>query len=223
MHHLVTTQYQGMSVTFTDDGWFNATEVANRFGKRPNDWLALPTTKDYIAALERKYGSVPYSKTRKGGDTRKSGIAQGTWLHPKLAVRFAQWLDVDFAVWCDEQIEALIHGAHPSQDRRRLRHEAAATYKVMGAILQLTRRAKGKGCQARHFMTEAKLVNWALVGKFQGLDRDDLENDELDLLAKLEELNAVLIGTGAEYEKRKSALHDYAEQWRRDRMKKLAA
>ncbi len=25
-------------------------------------------------------------------------------MHPKLAIRFAQWLDVDFAVWCDEQI-----------------------------------------------------------------------------------------------------------------------
>lgn len=34
----------------------------------------------------------------------------GTWLHPKLAIRFAQWLDADFAVWCDEQIEHLLHG-----------------------------------------------------------------------------------------------------------------
>jgi hypothetical protein len=29
-------------------------------------------------------------------------------MHPKLAVRFAQWLNVDFAVWCDEQIDAII-------------------------------------------------------------------------------------------------------------------
>lgn len=50
-------------------------------------------------------------KTVKGGaktDTRKSGIGQGTWLHPKLAVSFSQWLDTDFAVWCDEQIDAIL-------------------------------------------------------------------------------------------------------------------
>ena len=32
----------------------------------------------------------------------------GTWLHPKLAIHFARWLDLHFAVWCDEQIDAII-------------------------------------------------------------------------------------------------------------------
>lgn len=32
-----------------------------------------------------------------------------TWLHPKLAVSFAHWLDVDFAVWCDLHSDALMH------------------------------------------------------------------------------------------------------------------
>lgn len=34
----------------------------------------------------------------------------GTWLHPKLAVAFARWLDDDFAVWCDLHIDALLRG-----------------------------------------------------------------------------------------------------------------
>lgn len=34
----------------------------------------------------------------------------GTWLHPKVAVAFSRWLNVDFAVWCDLQIDALLHG-----------------------------------------------------------------------------------------------------------------
>lgn len=217
MHHLVIEQYQGEAVTFREDGWFNATEAAGRYGKRPVDWLRLDETRAYLSALcETLRISEPKSLIQ----TKRNS---GTWLHPKLAVRFAQWLDMRFSVWCDMQIEALIHGSHPSQDWYRRRHEAAATYKVMGAILQLSRQAQGKACQAHHYMTEAKLVNWALVGKFQGLKRDDLTGDKLDLLAKLEELNAVLIGAGRDYEERKLALHEYAGQWRHDRIKKLAA
>lgn len=34
----------------------------------------------------------------------------GTWAHPKLAVFFARWLDVRFAVWCDAMIEDILKG-----------------------------------------------------------------------------------------------------------------
>jgi len=214
--HLVIAQYDGMDVTFKDDGWFNATAVAKRYGQNPNDWWRLPATQRYVAALDRKYGKIPYLKTQRG----KQG---GTWLHPKLAVRFAQWLDDDFAVWCDEQIQTLINGTHSSHDRSKLRHEAAATYKVMSAVLQIARQTQGKGCQPHHFMAEAKLVNWALAGEFKGLDRDSLDSSQLDLLAKLEELNTVLIGSGADYVTRKPTLQKYAEDWRRARIMKLVA
>ncbi|WP_254684296.1 KilA-N domain-containing protein [Providencia heimbachae] len=30
-----------------------------------------------------------------------------------MAVRFARWLSVDFEIWCDEQIDALIRGNVP--------------------------------------------------------------------------------------------------------------
>lgn len=35
-------------------------------------------------------------------DAKKGGRVgeMGTWAHPKLAVFFARWLDVKFAVWC---------------------------------------------------------------------------------------------------------------------------
>lgn len=32
----------------------------------------------------------------------------GTWLHPKLGIAFARWLDPFFALWCDEQIESIL-------------------------------------------------------------------------------------------------------------------
>lgn len=38
------------------------------------------------------------------------GRTGGTWAHPKLAVFFARWLDVRFAVWCDAMIEDILKG-----------------------------------------------------------------------------------------------------------------
>lgn len=147
---------------------------------------------------------------RKGGDVTR----QGTWLHPKLAVRFAQWLDVRFAVWCDAQIDALLKGTHAYYDWKRLRHEATASYKVMGQILQMTRQRLGKTCAPHHFSNEARLINWALTGEFGKLDREGLSPGDLDLLAKLENLDSVLLGCNATYEDRKTELERFASEQR---------
>lgn len=210
---LIVAEYDHTAMSFNSDGWFNATVAAEKFGKRPNDWLSLPSTIDYLQGLERRYGAVPYVKTARGGNqrtnTRKSGIG-GTWLHPKLAVRFAQWLNTDFAIWCDEQIDGLLRGNHPHHDWLRARHEAASSHKVMCAMLKLAREEAGQATAPHHFSNEARLVNWALTGTFQGVDRNALTPAELATLAKLEEHNAVLIGRGVDYRLRKPALETLA-------------
>ena len=249
MSHLVIAQYDGMDVTFRDDGWFNATTVAARFAKEPSDWLNQRDTVQYMTALAEMIGKSGFvkelnkindldgtsaaSKAKVLALAKKTGFVStkqgsrenggGTWLHPKLAVRFAQWLDMRFAVWCDMQIEGLMRGTHSVHDKRRLRHEASASHKIMAAVLQITRQKQGKECQAHHYMAESKLVNWALAGEFKGLDRDSLDSGQLDLLAKLEELNTVLIGSGADYAARKPALSKYAEDWRRSKIARLVA
>ena len=103
---LITAQYEGESYSFRADGWFNATEAAGRYGKRPGDWQDLPETQRYIQALQRKYQKIRYLESRRGSPSRGGG----TWFHPKLAVRFARWLDVDFEIWCDEQIDKILQG-----------------------------------------------------------------------------------------------------------------
>lgn len=105
--HLIPLAYEGHPITIRDDGWFNATEAAKLYGKRPIDWLNLPETMRYVSALaaRSKVKESHFAQTRRGG---RPGEA-GTWLHPKLAVRFAQWLNVDFSLWCDEQIESIIN------------------------------------------------------------------------------------------------------------------
>jgi hypothetical protein len=114
---VVNADYNGINVSFTGDGWFNATQAAEKFGKRPADWRRLEETRSYLKALCFGLGiSEPKSLIRAKRNS-------GTWLHPKLAVRFAQWLDMSFAVWCDLQIDKIIrtNAAPPDvQDLMRL-------------------------------------------------------------------------------------------------------
>ncbi|MEQ1070322.1 KilA-N domain-containing protein [Acinetobacter lwoffii] len=210
MKGLITSQYDGQELSFNEQGWFNATQAASKFNKSVHEWVRLPDTQKYLDALIRKYGKIPYLKTKRGNNG-------GTWLHPKLAVRFAQWLDIDFALWCDEQIDHLLRGSHPIFDKRRLRHQAAATYKAVSAVLQLSRQQQGKETKPHHYMNEARLINWAITGQFTGLDRDALSYDELDLLAELEAQDLILIGSQCTYEQRKTALNLFAQNFRANR------
>ncbi len=204
MKELITSQYNGVDCHFNDDGWFNATLAASRYNKSVHDWVRLPDTQKYLDALSRKYGKIPYLKTKRGNNG-------GTWLHPKLAVRFTQWLDIDFSIWCDEQIDQLLRGTHPIMDKRRLRHQVAATYKAVCNVLQLTRQQQGKDTKPYHYMNEAKLINSIMTGEYKSLDRDSLSYDDMDLLAALEAQDLILIASQCSYEQRKSALHHFAK------------
>lgn len=223
MKGLITSEYDGQELSFNEQGWFNATQASKSFGKRPNDWLNLEETKSYIQAL-CEYLKITESKslikTKKGGNTvtSENGNAQGTWLHPKLAVAFARWLDIRFGIWCDMQIDLLLRGNHPVFDHRRLRHQAAATYKAVSTVLKLSREQLGKDTKPHHYMNEVKLINWAMTGKFTGLDRDSLSYDELDLLAELEAQDLILIGSQCSYEQRKTALNLFAQNFRANRL-----
>ncbi|MDE9539782.1 KilA-N domain-containing protein [Xenorhabdus bovienii] len=116
MSNIIHFEYEGHPVFFNEEGWINATDIASKFGKVPNEWVRLPETIAYIQALECRYGKIPYVKTSKARKDRGGG----TWLHPKLAVRFARWLSIDFEIWCDEQIDALIRGTQPTFTDQRI-------------------------------------------------------------------------------------------------------
>ncbi|TBW08297.1 hypothetical protein E0E50_15165 [Azotobacter chroococcum subsp. isscasi] len=107
---VIPFDYEGQPVRFNAEGWLHATEIAERFGKKSAHWLELDSTKEYIRKLSDRMAASNVGKsditlviTRRGNSK-----SSGTWLHPKLAVKFARWLSVDFEIWCDEQIDALI-------------------------------------------------------------------------------------------------------------------
>lgn len=97
-----------IEVIFTNAAYLNATAIAKHFGKRVQHYLDSERTQDYIMALSEavKTASQNLVIIKKGNS---KNFEQGTWLHPKLAIDFARWLNPKFAVWCDEQIEKLLN------------------------------------------------------------------------------------------------------------------
>ena len=209
MVKLIKADFDGQLMQFNDAGWFNATVAAERFGKRPVNWLELPSTGSYMDAMAAalKVGKSDLLEIKKG----RSG---GTWLHPKMAVAFARWLSDDFAVWCDLQIDKIIHGERESVDWGMLRHASKSSNKVCNEILQMVRSEQGKETKHYHYANEAKLINYALTGKFEPVDRDSLSSQDLDLLASLENRNSVLIGRDVDRETRKEILLSMVSQFR---------
>lgn len=215
---ILKLDYQGLPVHADREAWFNATEIAAMFGKQPYEWLRLPETERYIQALcKREAEKQADSNTGKSRIIKsrfikaKRGNAGGTWLHPKLAVAFARWCDIDFALWCDEQIEALISSG---REWGKVRAQSSIGYQVMSEILQSKRQAEGKATLPHHYGNEALLCNAALTGQFKPLERDRLDKAGLSLLTRLEARNAALIGSGMGYRERKAALFDMAASYR---------
>jgi hypothetical protein len=113
-----TLSFNQFSVSFQENGYLNATAIAEQYDKRVGNYLRNERTQEYITALNERLFN-PETRNcataenqlviiKKGGNDKKS---QGTWLHPKLAVDFARWLDPKFAVWCDEQVEQILSGS----------------------------------------------------------------------------------------------------------------
>lgn len=210
MSNIIKT-FDSTPITFNDDGWFNATTAADKFGKRPNDWLSLQSTVEYIAALDSITG-----KAGKWTETKR-GQAGGTWLHPKLGVAFARWLDVRFAVWCDAQIDAIITGQQSlKSERASLRVEFAP---MTDAIVR-ARHDAGKDIKPHHFSNEADLINRIALGapaaKFRADNgipkdqplRDYLSPEQIRCLISLQRANTVYIDDGLTFEERKAKLSD---------------
>jgi len=131
--------FGNIAVSFREDGYLNATQIAAHFGKLPKDYLKTEQTQQYISALTESLSERTKILTDenqivivKKGNSKN--FTQGTWLHPKLAIHFARWLNPKFAVWCDEQIEALLNGKvsdgpaakTTADDRTPLRQAVAA-------------------------------------------------------------------------------------------------
>ncbi len=108
---IITASYNdAITINFTHDAWFNATAVSKHFGKEAYEWLRLESTIEYISKLSEILNREnPGFKSEEFIQAKKGKYNGGTWLHPKLAIPFARWLDVGFSIWCDMQVEKILH------------------------------------------------------------------------------------------------------------------
>ena len=117
MSKITKFDYEGKAISFEfSDGnrMVNATEMAKPFGKQVGGFLRTKETKEYIGLLEDRYANLHIGQNRvvlrviKGGDTVKDGVAQGTWMDEKLALKFASWLSSKFELWVYDRIDELL-------------------------------------------------------------------------------------------------------------------
>lgn len=107
---LIQKQFNNQIVTFdlTSDMMISLTDMAKANGKRTNDWLSLQSTKDYLSALSKSNTAKSGSEAKQELITVNGGKTPGTWATKRVAIRFAQWLSDEFAIWVDTQIEELM-------------------------------------------------------------------------------------------------------------------
>lgn len=110
MNQIKQFSYNSFPVSFQlgEDKYVNATEMAKCFGKRPNDWLNLQSTSEFLNTLSitRKNGNSDYQAvTTVRGSAENGG---GTWLHEDAAIEFARWLSPEFSIWCNDRIKELM-------------------------------------------------------------------------------------------------------------------
>ncbi len=105
----ISKQFNGIEVFFqkeNNDIFINATKIALLYNKDLSNWIRSPDTIAYVKELEEIFNSV--NSTELKLIFTKQGKYGGTWIHKKLIIAFARWIDPKFAVWCDIQIEELL-------------------------------------------------------------------------------------------------------------------
>ncbi|HFA50525.1 MAG TPA: KilA-N domain-containing protein [Bacteroidetes bacterium] len=121
--------YEGYPISFDfGDGekMINATEMAKPFGRSINQFFRLKQTAEYIDVLYKslkisrdddsrlgQMGSVNtenlarhYPKIIRA--VRGGNLPQGTWVHEKVALKFAAWLSPVFELWIYDRIHELL-------------------------------------------------------------------------------------------------------------------
>lgn len=90
------------------DGHINATQICHATGKLFGDWHRLEDTKQYLQAVSKRMG-IPIGSLVQSV-TNGPRNQRGTWVHPRIALRIAQWCSPEVAAQVDEWLEAWLKG-----------------------------------------------------------------------------------------------------------------
>lgn len=92
-----------------------------------------------------------------------------------------------------------------------------AHHPMMDALLEW-RESEGKETEARHFVNENLLCNWAVTGVWKPIDEKTLGNDDAALLEKVRRRNESMLMMEVPQKERKARLASFAIRWRTKRL-----
>ena len=105
-------EYEGQQIEFdlSTNLMINATDMANTFGKKVENFTRLDNTKSFIdEALNN--ANQRYLDITSKDDLIISKQRTGTWMHRILALKFAAWLDPAFELWVFYTIDRIMFGS----------------------------------------------------------------------------------------------------------------
>ena len=169
--------YNGQNITFqlgNGDVMVNATEMAKAFGKTSKDYLRTQSAKALVDAVAGRHNCHPTDivKVVNGGDSF------GTWMHEDIALDFAQWLSVDFKLWCNDRIKELLTTGHTSLPNFNNPAEAARAwadqYEKRELAEQQVKELEPKGEVYDRISNAVNLLTMAEAAKAVGVGRNKL-------------------------------------------------
>jgi phage antirepressor YoqD-like protein len=107
MEALQIFSYNETPVTFKNENgvvFISATEMAQQFGKMPKDYLRTKSAQELIDAISGRTKCLPTEIVQ----VINGGQNYGTWMQEDIALDFAQWLSIDFKLWCNDRIKELL-------------------------------------------------------------------------------------------------------------------
>lgn len=198
------------------DGYFNATsllEIANSNSdkkRRFADFWENDGTKSFLKELaaELNVEKKEHLGTILESDLYETKRGRGgcTWMHPYLFVKFAMWLSPKFEVQVIKWVyDNLID----------FRNQAGDYYKELCASImnRYMEYYDGKPTPLI-FSNEAKYLNLLVVGEFKGIERNVLNEKQLDLLNNLQKLDIAMIDSKVGKLDRHNKLRDYANMYK---------
>lgn len=114
MADLILKQWDNFGIRIREDRYVSLTDMARASGKKVKDWTKTAQTKSYLNELSSVVNIIPTGRNQESRalvevyQGQNYGEFQGTWGHPKVALRFAQWCDEKFAIQVDVWIDELL-------------------------------------------------------------------------------------------------------------------
>jgi len=101
---VLSEYFEGEPISIrSSDGYWNATEMCQRYGRLFADFYRLKTTNAYLAVASDIMG-YPIDSLVEVSPGRNSQ----TWVHPRVALKLAAWLNPVFEFWVYSTIEKLL-------------------------------------------------------------------------------------------------------------------